>query len=161
MPIATLLAAAAAAPEKPTPLIDIDGTLLVQFGIFVAMYLVLRYLVFSPYLGVQKARGDRIEGARADAKAMQEKAAAMLIDYEARLTKARQRGAEERNRLRAEGQVHEREVLGRAREIGQKALAEARTEAAAQRESARTKLLGEASEMGRRIAARVLGREIA
>ena len=37
-----LPAAAAGGEEKPHPVIDIDGTVLIQFAIFVVMYFVLR-----------------------------------------------------------------------------------------------------------------------
>ena len=149
-----------AAAEKSQPLIDIDWTVLVQFGIFLVMALVLWALVFKPYLAVQEERGKRIDGAKTDAAAMQGRAASMMSDYEGQLVKAKQRGAVERLKLRAEGQAHEREVLGHARTVGQEALAAAKKDAAAQREAARVKLLAESQAIGQRIASRILGRPI-
>ena len=146
--------------EKPNPLIDMDWTVLVQFGIFLVMAAVLNALVFKPYFRVLDERGRRIEGARTDAQHMQEKAAAIITDYEERLLKAKQRGAEERKKLRDEGQAHEREVLGKAREIGQQGLEAARKKSEADRQAAREKLLAESQVIGRRIASRVLGREM-
>src|SRR5947208_3579539 len=110
----TLLAA-----EKAAPLIDIDGTVLVQLAIFLVMMAVLYGLVFRPYLRVRDERERGIGGARGEAKAMEERASAIAVDYEGKLAKARQRGGEERARLRAEGQAREREVVGRAREEAQ------------------------------------------
>jgi F-type H+-transporting ATPase subunit b len=156
MLIATLLAAV----EKPTPLIDIDGTVFIQFAIFVVMAAVLHALVFRPYLRLQERRAQRIDGARSEGKAMQERAHAILIEYETQLTRAKQRGAEERMRLRGEGQEHERQVLARAREVGQQALAEARARAAAQRESARARLMTESAGIASAIASRILGRNL-
>ena len=148
-----------AAVEKPVPLVDIDATVFVQFGIFLTMAAALSALVFRPFLRVREERTRRIDGARDEARGMEERAAAALADCEARLGRAKQRGAEERLRLRAEGQAREREVISLAREAGQKALAEAQTRAAAQRDAARGPLLVEAEQIARRIVAKVVGRE--
>src|SRR4051812_7838549 len=122
MLIAPLLAAA----ERPVPLIDIDATVFIQFAIFVVMLVALYFLVFQPYWRVVERRASRIDGARTDALAMQERAGKIIVDYEAKLTRAKQRGAEERTRLRGEGHAREHDVLSRAREIGQQAIQEAR-----------------------------------
>lgn len=155
-----LLLAAEPAVEKPHPLIDIDWTALIQFGIFLVMAAVLWQFVFKPFFAVQAERTRRIDGAKADAKSMQARATAIITDYEERLVRAKQKGAEERLKLRAEGQAVERDVLARAREIGQKALDEARGRAEAQKAAARAQLAAESQVIGRRIAARVLGREV-
>jgi F-type H+-transporting ATPase subunit b len=158
MILSSLLAAEAA--EKAQPLIDIDGTVFIQFGIFLVTMAVLWTLVFKPYLAVQEERGRRIDGARRDATTMQERAQGMMNDYEARLLEAKRHGADERRKLRGEGEAYEREVLARAREVGQKALGEAMATANAQRDAARTRLLADAQTIGRQIASRVLGRQV-
>lgn len=152
---ATLLAA-----EKAQPLIDIDATVFIQFGIFLVMAAVLWATVFKPYLGIQAERERRIDGARRDARTMADRAQAMTADYEAQLLRAKKRGADERLRLRDEGRAHEQQVLSKAREIGQKALEEAQRKAETQRQAAREKLTAESQVIGRRIAARILGREV-
>ena len=43
------LVLAEAAEEKAPPVIDIDGTVVVQFAIFVVMFFVLRSLFCKPY----------------------------------------------------------------------------------------------------------------
>ena len=57
---------------------------------------------------------------------MQERAQQTNADYDAKLTKARLRGAEERARLRGEGAIYERQVLGAARDESHTALEAAR-----------------------------------
>ena len=156
MTIAPLLAAAEHAP----PLIDIDGTVFIQFAIFLVMMGVLYTLVFKPFFTVRDERVRRIDGAKKDATGMQERATAMIADYEARLLKARQRGADERLKLRAEGQAHEREVLGRARAAGQQAMGEAMTKARAQEAEARTRLTADAQKIAHDVAGRILGRQV-
>jgi F-type H+-transporting ATPase subunit b len=148
-----------AAAEKAAPFIDIDGTVFLQFGIFLVMMGVLYAAVFKPYLKVRDDREKGIGGARAEAKGMEERAEAIVVDYEAKLLRAKQRGAEERTKLRAEGQAREREVVGKAREAATQEIGAARGQAEAERERARKALLADAPAVGKRIAARVLGRE--
>lgn len=150
-----------AAAEKSQPLIDIDGTVFIQFAIFLVMMGVLHWFVFKPYLKVQAERTRRIDGARADAQAMQERAASMLADYEQRFVAARQRGAEERARIQAEGRAYERDVLAQAREAGQRAFAAAQERVRSERETARARLLGESQALAQQVASRILDRKVA
>ena len=156
MSVLPLLSAAEASP----PLIDLDGTVFIQFAIFVVMMGVLHVLVFKPFFAVRDERTRRIEGAKKDAAAMQERATAMIADYERRLLKARQRGADERLQLRAEGQSHEREVLGAARAAGHKALGAAMDRARAEEAAARVTLAADAQQIGHQVASRILGRTV-
>lgn len=157
--LATLLIAAPA--ESSPPLIDLDGTVILQFILFLLMLAILSRVVFRPYLKLKEARHAGIEGARHEASAMQERARQTNADYDARLTKARVRGAEERQRLRTEGAVYERQVLGAAREEAHKALEAARGKIAGEASSARTKLEQESKALSRQIVTKILGREVA
>lgn len=155
--VATLLIA----EEGPPPLIDLDGTVFVQFGLFVIMLIVLSRFLFKPYLAMRDARHKGIEGAREEAASMQERARQTNADYDAKLTKARQRGAEERARLRGEGAVYERQVLGAARDESQKVLDAARGKIAADAGAARDKLTAESTALAKQIVKKILGREAA
>ncbi len=149
-----------AAAEKATPLIDLDGTVFVQFGLFLLTMAVLYVLLFRPYLKVRDAREHHIDGARDEAKSMAERSATMEREVEAQIVKARQRGIEERNGLRAEGVAHEQRVLAEARAVAQKEIDGGRASAARDREAARAALLAESGAIGRKVAARILGREV-
>ena len=155
--VATLLIA----EEGPPPLIDLDGTVFIQFGLFVIMLIVLSRFLFKPYLAMRDARHKGIEGAREEASAMQERARQTNADYDAKLTKARQRGGEERARLRGEGAVYERQVLGAARDESQKVLDAARGKIAADAGAARDKLTAESTALAKQIVKKILGREAA
>lgn len=148
------------AAEKAVPLIDIDGTVFVQLGIFLVLMGVLYVLVFRPYLKVRDDRGQAIEGARGEAKTMEEKAATSRADYDARLLKAKQRGADERLKLRAEGVAHEQKVLAAARAASQQEIDRARGVAKGAEETARRSLLADAATVGKTIASRLLGRQV-
>jgi F-type H+-transporting ATPase subunit b len=157
--VATLLIAAQQ-EEAPPPLIDVDGTLFIQFALFLIMLFILSRLVFRPYLKLRDERHKGIEGAREEATKMQERARGVNADYDAQLTRARQRGSEERQRLRAEAATYERQVLGAARDESQKALEAARGKIASEASDARTKLTAESTALARQIVTKVLGREV-
>lgn len=157
--VATLLIAAQ--EEAPPPLIDVDGTLFVQFALFLIMLFILSRLVFRPYLKLRDERHKGIEGAREAAVGMQERARAVNAEYDANLMRARQRGAEERQRLRSEAAGYERQVLGAARDESQKALDAARGKITADAKAARDKLAAESTVMARQIVTKILGREVA
>lgn len=154
--VATLLIA-----EQSPPLIDVDGTIFVQFAFFLIMLFVLSRVLFRPYLAMRDARHKGIEGAREEASAMQERARQTNADYDAKLTKARQRGAEERARLRGEGAIYERQVLGAARDESQKTIDAARARINADAGAARDKLAAESSALAKQIVKKILGREAA
>ena len=159
MLLATLLTAAA--EEAEPPLIDVDGTLFIQFALFLIMLLILSRVLFKPYLKLRDDRHKGIEGAREEAHGMEGKARQIVADYDAKLTAAKQRGAEERQRLRTEGAIHERQVLGAARDEAQKALDGARGKIASDSAAARAKLEQESTALTRQIVKKILGREVA
>lgn len=155
--LATLLIAEPA----PPPLIDVDGTVLVQFGLFVIMLVILNQLLFKPYLKMRSARDEGIAGARHKAKDMDARARKIVADYDAEMLRAKQRGAEERARLRSEAAVRERQLLGAAREQSGRALSEARAQVTAQASQAQKGLDAEAAKLAHEMARKILGREVA
>lgn len=146
--------------EKAPPVIDIDGTVFVQFALFAILYLVLRHLVFRPYLEMREARSAGIEGARRRAEEMEEMAREIEQDCQARLARARARAEEVRLRLRAEGQAQEREVVGEARAAATSRLLEARRKIAAEIQAAQQQIQAQAQPLARQMVARILGREV-
>ncbi|HEY5944303.1 MAG TPA: ATP synthase F0 subunit B, partial [Kofleriaceae bacterium] len=107
------------------PLIDIDWTVLVQFGLFLLLFVVANKLLFQPYLRLRERRKEGIDGARAEAERMTAQADAKLADYEKQLAAARSRANEEGRKVRAEAAAHEKDVTDKARTEAQKAIDEA------------------------------------
>jgi F-type H+-transporting ATPase subunit b len=155
----TLLAAGA--EEQPPPMIDLDLTVVIQFAFFLLMLFVLSRFLFKPYLKMRDDRKHGIEGARKSAHDMEASANKMVADYDAAFSRAKQRGAEERQKVRAEAAAHERQVLGAAREEAQRALGAARTKIGGEAAEAKKQLDTQAASMGRTVASRILGREVA
>lgn len=143
------------------PLIDLDLTAVVQFCLFLLVYLVANKLLFQPYLALRERRKAGIDGARAEAERMTAQADAKLADYQKQLAVARDRAGEEGRKVRAEAAAHEREVTDQARASAQTAIDEAQAKVRTETEAARGQLLPQADAIARSIASKLLGREVA
>jgi F-type H+-transporting ATPase subunit b len=143
------------------PLIDIDGTVFVQFGLFLLLYVVANQLLFKPYLRLRERRKEGIDGARAEAERMTAQADAKLADYEKQLAAARSRANEEGRKVRTEASAHEKDVTDKARAAAQKSIDEATAKMRQETEAARLQLLPQANTLAKQIASKLLGREVA
>lgn len=143
------------------PLIDLDLTVLVQFLLFLVVFVIANRFLFQPYLQLRERRKAGIDGARAEAERMTAEADAKLADYEKQLAVARVRANEEGRKVRLEAAAHEREVTEAARASAQKAIDEAQATMQRETEAARAQLLPQADALARAITSKLLGREVA
>lgn len=143
------------------PIIDIDGTVFVQFILFVALWFVANRLLFQPYLKLRERRKEGIDGARAEAERTTAQADSKLADYEKQLATARNRANEEGRKVRAEAAANEKSTTDSARAAAQKSIDEATAKMRAEAEAARLQLLPQANAIAKQIASKLLGREVA
>lgn len=143
------------------PLIDIDLTILIQFGLFVLMALVATRLLFRPYLAMREERSAGIEGAQREAQELSSEADGRLADYESKLAAARDRALEEQRKIRAEAAAHQREVTEAAREKAVAAVDKAHAEVQQQTEAARAELMPRADALAQEMVSKLLGRQVA
>src|SRR5512147_675165 len=143
------------------PLIDIDLTVIVQFVLFLVLFVIANRYLFQPYLELRERRKAGIDGARDEAERMTAQADAKLADYEKQLAAARDKANEEGRKVRLEAAAHEREVTDKAKAAAQKAIDEAQAEMRRETEAARAQLLPQADALARAIANKLLGREVA
>lgn len=143
------------------PLIDIDLTVVVQFGLFVILFVAANALLFQPYLKLRERRRAGIEGAREEATTMSATADAKLADFEKALGAARSRANEEGRKVRAEAAAYDREVTDKAKTTATAALVEAQAKVRTQTEAARADLMPQAEALARSMAGKLLGREVA
>lgn len=143
------------------PLIDLDLTVVVQFGLFLVMLVGLNKVLFQPYLRLRDKRTAGIEGARLEADRMVAEAEAKLADYETSLAAARDRASEESRKIRGEASALEREVTGKARAAATTAMTEAQAKVRTETETARAQLMPQADALARQMTSKLLGREVA
>jgi len=143
------------------PLIDMDGTILIQFGLFLIMAFLATQWLFRPYLQMREERREGIEGSREEAVRLAAEADAAMADYEARLGAARSAAYEEQRTLRAEATAFQRKHTDESRQQASAMLEEARAKIASEADAARAELMPRADMLARDIATKLLGREVA
>jgi F-type H+-transporting ATPase subunit b len=141
-------------------LIDLDGTIWIQLGLFAIAFLVFRPLIFRPMVALFEARENAIQGAKLEALRLQDEAAAEGEEFEEEMRRLRLQAGEERDRLRAEGKRLERTVLDRVREEADRQLAEADTKLERERAKLRSELAQSIPVMAKQIASKILNREV-
>lgn len=155
------LATGAIASATEHPIIDIDATAFIQFGIFVVMALIATKLLFKPYLKMREERDAGMDGARKDAANLSAEADAKLADYEEKLANARARAQEERRKMRDEAADHLQDITDKARAASIAAIEAANKKVASEMESARAELLPKADLLASEITSKLLGRKVA
>ena len=156
----TVLTLLVAENEAPPPLVDIDGTIFIQFGIFVVLLLVLTKLVFRPYLALLKERDESIDGAKEEAARMKAAADRDLGSYEDRIIKARKDAASVRVVLRGEGEREAEVLMAEARSQAQATIAAARERIQKSADAARLALRVRADQIAEEITHKLLHREV-
>jgi F-type H+-transporting ATPase subunit b len=141
-------------------IIDLDGTIFVQLGMFFTAFVLLYVLVFKPMVAVLEAREQAIDGAKDQAKQLDQEVKNKQATFENELRKVRSASGEERERLRTEGLELERKLLERVRDETTMVMNDARARLDIEARRARTELNSQRAELARQIASKVIGREV-
>jgi F-type H+-transporting ATPase subunit b len=141
-------------------IIDFDGTLLVQLGIFFVVFLVLKLWLFDPLLKLFDAREEAIEGARRDAKSVQGDAKEKEAEYHGRMRDMRAEANRERERLRAEGFKLEATIVSKVKSETTKQIEDAQSKLDHEAAQVRAELKNTVSVLAREIAGKLLSREV-
>ena len=140
------------------PVVDIDGTLYIQLGIFLGLVVILGPMLFKPWLEAQERRRAAIDGALAQSKAMRSEADALAKDYDQRLETAREKAHGVRSDARRQEEAAQAAKLAAAREEASQALARDRERIASETAAARAALSNRVDELADTIANKLLGR---
>ncbi len=141
-------------------IIDLDGTIFVQLGLFFAAYIVLYFFVFRPRVALFEAREQAIDGAKEDAQRLQREARDAGKTFDQEMAQVRQQASEERERLRQEGAKLERNVLESVRAETQRKLGEAEATLAQEAVRLRSELKTSVPALANQIASKLLEREV-
>lgn len=140
--------------------VDFDLTVLIQIGLFVVLLIVVKPMLLDPMLKLFEERERRIDGAKLEARQMDEASAGALSKFEAEMQKVRSSANAERDKVRGEALKAESELLAKVREKTTAKLDDGRKTAAGEVTKARASLDAESRELARLLASRVLGREV-
>ena len=149
---------ALAAPLPAAVTVDFDKSVLFMAVLFLLLAFILKPLLFDPVLKVFEERERRTDGAKADARDMQEKAGELLRRYERELERVNRVAAEERELLRTETAKLEAKILAEAREVATRIVDDGRQQIEEELMAIKFDLGRESEKLAQDIAERVLGR---
>ncbi len=140
--------------------VDFDRTVIIVMVLFTFLIVVLEPLLFRPALKVFALREEKTEGARAQARHLQERAGELLRRYESELVRVNQVATEERERLRTETGKLEAQILEEARASTAKLIEDGRAQVRKEVDRITFDLGRQTEQISRQAATQVLGREI-
>ena len=141
--------------------IDLDGSLLIQLAIFFIAFELLRRLVFRPMIALFDAREAAIDGAKREARSLENEADEKLKAFEAEMKKVRAEAAADRDSIRQDAQRLERELLAKARVEADGMLAAATEQMQKDATAIRTDMKTSVPGLAGQIAEKLLGRKAA
>ncbi len=150
----------ASVPLSGGSIIDLDGTIFVQLGLFIVAYVLLYVLVFRPMVALFEAREVAIDGAKEDAHRLQKEAKDAGKTFDQEMAQVRHQASEERERLRQEGLKLERSMLESVRTETVKQLGDADQKLVAEGVRLRSELKSTIPALANQIASKLLEREV-
>jgi len=136
--------------------IDFDATLVIQMALFLALFLIMKPLLFAPFLKVLEERHQGLEGSREDADEFESRAERALNEYEKKIRDARREASEIRDALRMQGQAEFKDLVDEAREELTAKIEGERQVISVQREDAVKQLKGRAESLATTIVGKIL-----
>ncbi len=141
--------------------VDFDLSFVAQIALFGLYIIILKPILFDPILKLFEEREKLTDGARAQARAMDERAGDIVAKFESELEKVRQDAARDRERLRAETARLELQMMEQAKADAAKILDEGRAQIAAEVQALRRELEASRPALAQQIASKLVGREVA
>ncbi len=133
-------------------------TILYQSVLFVALYFVLKQLVFDPFLANLDARRHRTRGALEEANKLRSEAERLRTEYDEQMAAVRREAAAARDEIRRMADKEEAALIEAARIEAAQTLAAARQRIAAEAEAARATLAAETARLSAEVVEQLLGR---
>jgi F-type H+-transporting ATPase subunit b len=140
--------------------IDLDASIFIQMGIFFIAFFILKALVFNPTMQLFDAREQAIDGAKGEAKRMQEEAVSKREHFEGELRRVSAAANEERERARAEAQKLARQLTEQARSQAVATQKTAKDKLDAQAAEVRKTALAQVPTIARALTSKLLGRNV-
>jgi F-type H+-transporting ATPase subunit b len=140
--------------------IDLDASIFIQIGIFFVAFFILKSLVFRPTLELFDAREQAIDGAKNEAKRMQEEAAQKREHFEGELRRVSATANEERERARLEAQRLARQLTEQARSQAATTQKAAKDRLDVQAADVRKTALAQVPTIARELTSKLLGRSV-
>jgi F0F1-type ATP synthase membrane subunit b/b' len=140
--------------------LGVNQTLAYQFGIFVVVYLTLKYVLFVPYFHAYNERNERTVGKTELAERFVAETHELEQAYAQKAQEVNERYKSVYDRTRAEAVKEYDRLVGDARAQGKKLIDEARNQVQKEMTSARTQLAQEINGISQLINHKLIGKDL-
>ena len=138
--------------------LDVDATFLVQLALIVLTMLVLRKLIFQPYLRVASIRDDLTTKTVERAEETSQRAEALAAEFESKLAAAKQEALAMKTALRAAAIAEKDATIDAANRAAQEQLSDSRQKLGTDVEAVREASKGMVDQIADMIVSKVLNR---
>lgn len=141
-------------------MLDLNYSLAVQAALFVALWLVLKWLWFDPAMKVIAERATRSEGQVQEARALEAEIEKLRSEHQAALQQARTEAQREVADIMRRAEAEQKQLIAQATEEAQRTLTEIRGRVAEEVAAARRTLSADVGTLAREVARKVLERAV-
>jgi F-type H+-transporting ATPase subunit b len=141
-------------------MISLDFTIVLQILIFVILWLILKNLLFQPYIALLDERQQKTAGARDRSDILEHESDRLRMQYEEGIAKAQAAGYAAKDLIVQRARQERESILGQAREEAAGFLERARAEIQRELAQERGLLIQEAHGVAQEMAAKILGRRV-
>lgn len=141
-------------------MLELNYSLAVQAALFVALWLVLKWLWFDPAMKVIAERATRSEGQVQEARALEAEIEKLRSEHQAALQQARTEAQREVGDIMRRAEAEQKQLIAQATDEAQRTLAEIRGRVAEEVAVARRTLSADVGTLAREVARRVLERAV-
>jgi F0F1-type ATP synthase membrane subunit b/b' len=151
-------------PFSPTVLlagvVDLDATFLIQWGIFLLFFFIVRGWVWKPFMEILERRDHEINGLRVEADRSEKEAKLREQTYQEKYREAQNSAVERRQALLDKEQKASVQVVEGARAAAAKTTAESKMSIEQQAQESLLRMRAESTENAKAICEQILGRKV-
>lgn len=142
-------------------MISLDYSVVYQIVLFLLLWIVLRKVLFRPYLNLLEERERNTIGAQHDTSDLEQEGAQLRAQYEEKIAQAQAAGYAAKDALLQNARQQRERLLTQAREEAMAMLEAVRSEVESQMQKERQLAAAEAKAVAQQMVHKILGRDVA
>ncbi|MDO9515858.1 MAG: ATP synthase F0 subunit B [Syntrophales bacterium] len=141
-------------------MVDVNSTVWIQMANFLALILILNFLLFRPVLKIIEKRNKKLEESQEEIASLDETIERKMAQYEERIRQARAEASVQRDAIKEEGTEQSKVIIGKVRDDLSKKLEDFKAQLQKETDAARDSLREQTRMIAAEISEKVLGRGV-
>ncbi len=141
-------------------MVDVNSTVWIQMANFLALILILNFLLFRPVLKTIEKRNKKLEESQEEITSLDETIERKMAQYEERIRQARAEASIQRDAVKEEGTEQSKVIIGKVRDDLSKKLEDFKAQLQKETDAARDSLREQTRRIAAEISEKVLGRGV-